>query len=242
VPENPQQPYDIKAAITGVLDLASFLEVQEHWAQNLVVGFGRLNGQVVGVVGNQPRILAGALDINASVKGARFVRFCDAFNIPLVTFVDVPGFLPGTAQEHNGIIRHGAKLLYAFAEATVPKLTVITRKAYGGAYDVMSSKHIGADFNVAWPTAEIAVMGPQAAVNVIFKREIAAAKDPEARTRELVQDYVERFANPYIAAERGFVDDVIEPQETRRFLIQALRLMKDKRRERPDRHHGNIPL
>jgi acetyl-CoA carboxylase carboxyltransferase component len=242
VPQNPQQPYDIKAAITGVLDLASFLEVQEHWAQNLVVGFGRLDGQVVGVVGNQPRILAGALDINASVKGARFVRFCDAFNIPLVTFVDVPGFLPGTAQEHNGIIRHGAKLLYAFAEATVPKLTVITRKAYGGAYDVMSSKHIGADFNVAWPTAEIAVMGPQAAVNVIFKREIAAAKDPEARTRELVQDYVERFANPYIAAERGFVDDVIEPQETRRFLIQALRLMKDKRRERPDRHHGNIPL
>ncbi len=225
-----------------MLDLGSFLEVQELWAQNLVVGFGRLDGQVVGVVGNQPRILAGALDINASVKGARFVRFCDAFNIPLLTFVDVPGFLPGTAQEYNGIIRHGAKLLYAFAEATVPKLTVITRKAYGGAYDVMSSKHIGADFNVAWPTAEIAVMGPQAAVNVIFKREIAAAKDPETRTRELVQDYVERFANPYIAAERGFLDDVIEPQETRRFLIQALRLLKDKRRERPDRHHGNIPL
>jgi acetyl-CoA carboxylase carboxyltransferase component len=242
VPENPQQPYDIKAAITGVLDLGSFLEVQELWAQNLVVGFGRLDGHVVGVVGNQPRILAGALDINASVKGARFVRFCDAFNIPLLTFVDVPGFLPGTAQEYNGIIRHGAKLLYAFAEATVPKLTVITRKAYGGAYDVMSSKHIGADFNVAWPTAEIAVMGPQAAVNVIFKREIAAAKDPEARTRELVQDYVERFANPYIAAERGFLDDVIEPQETRRFLIQALRLLKDKRRDRPDRYHGNIPL
>ncbi|TMD03862.1 MAG: acyl-CoA carboxylase subunit beta [Chloroflexi bacterium] len=242
VPENPQQPYDMKAAITGVLDLGSFLEVQELWAQNVVVGFGRLDGQVVGVVGNQPRILAGALDINASVKGARFVRFCDAFNIPLLTFVDVPGFLPGTAQEYNGIIRHGAKLLYAFAEATVPKLTVITRKAYGGAYDVMSSKHIGADFNVAWPTAEIAVMGPQAAVNVIFKREIAAAKDPETRTRELVQDYVERFANPYIAAERGFLDDVIEPQETRRFLIQALRLLKDKRRDRPDRHHGNIPL
>jgi acetyl-CoA carboxylase carboxyltransferase component len=242
VPENPQQPYDIKAAITGVLDAESFLEVQEHWAQNLVIGLGRLDGQVVGVVGNQPRILAGALDINASVKGARFVRFCDAFNIPLLTFVDVPGFLPGTAQEYNGIIRHGAKLLYAFADATVPKLTVITRKAYGGAYDVMSSKHIGADFNVAWPTAEIAVMGPQAAVNIIFKREIAAAKDPEARTKELVQDYVERFANPYIAAERGFVDDVIEPQQTRPFMIRALRLLKDKRRDRPQRLHGNIPL
>jgi acetyl-CoA carboxylase carboxyltransferase component len=242
VPENPQQPYDIKAAITGVLDTDSFLEVQEHWAQNLVIGVGRLDGRVVGVVGNQPRILAGALDINASVKGARFVRFCDAFNIPLLTFVDVPGFLPGTAQEYNGIIRHGAKLLYAFADATVPKLTVITRKAYGGAYDVMSSKHIGADFNVAWPTAEIAVMGPQAAVNIIFKREIAAAKDPEARTKELVQDYVERFANPYIAAERGFVDDVIEPQQTRPFMIRALRLLKDKRRDRPQRLHGNIPL
>jgi acetyl-CoA carboxylase carboxyltransferase component len=242
VPENPQQPYDIKAAITGVLDLGSFLEVQEHWAQNLVIGLGRLDGQVVGVVGNQPRILAGALDINASDKGARFVRFCDAFNIPLLTFVDVPGFLPGTTQEYNGIIRHGAKLLYAFAEATVPKLTVITRKAYGGAYDVMSSKHIGADFNVAWPTAEIAVMGPQAAVQIIFKREIAAARDPEARSRELVQDYVERFATPYIAAERGFLDDVIEPQHTRPFLIRALRLLKDKRRERPARHHGNIPL
>src|SRR5216684_4519365 len=242
IPENPNQPYDMKVAITAVVDQGSFMEVQEHFAQTLVIGFARLDGEVVGIVGNQPRILAGALDINASVKGARFVRFCDAFTIPLVTFVDVPGFLPGTAQEYNGIIRHGAKLLYAFAEATVPKLTVITRKAYGGAYDVMSSKHIGGDFNVAWPTAEIAVMGPQAAVNVIFKREIAAAKDPEARTRELVQDYVERFANPYIAAERGFLDDVIEPQETRRFLIQALRLMKDKRRERPDRHHGNIPL
>src|SRR5713226_4565032 len=242
IPENPNQPYDMKAAIVAVVDQNSFMEVQEHFAQNLVIGFARLDGTVVGIVGNQPRIIAGALDINASVKGARFVRFCDAFNIPLVTFVDVPGFLPGTAQEHNGIIRHGAKLLYAYAEAAVPKLTVITRKAYGGAYDVMSSNHIGGDFNYAWPAAEIAVMGPQAAVNVIFKREIAAAKDPEARTRELVQDYVERFANPYIAAERGFVDDVIEPQETRRFLIRALRLMKDKRRERPDRHHGNIPL
>jgi acetyl-CoA carboxylase carboxyltransferase component len=242
VPENPQQPYDIKAAITGILDRGSFLEVQEHFAQNLVIGFGRLDGEAVGVVANQPRILAGALDINASVKGARFVRFCDAFNIPLVTLVDVPGFLPGTNQEHNGIIRHGAKLLYAFAEATVPKLTVITRKAYGGAYDVMSSKHIGADFNYAWPTAEIAVMGPQAAVNIIFKREIAAAPDAIQKAQELVQDYTERFASPYAAAERGFVDDVIEPQHTRPILIRALRLLRDKRRERIPRRHGNIPL
>jgi acetyl-CoA carboxylase carboxyltransferase component len=242
IPENPHQPYDMKAAIVPVLDEGSFLEVQEHFAQNLVVGFGRLDGEVVGIVGNQPRILAGALDINASVKGARLVRFCDAFNIPLVTFVDVPGFLPGTAQEYNGIIRHGAKLLYAFAEATVPKLTVITRKAYGGAYDVMSSKHIGADFNYAWPSAEIAVMGPQAAVNIIFKREIAAAKDPAKKAEELVQDYKEKFANPYVAAERGFVDDVIEPQETRSTLIRSLHLLRDKRIERPQRRHGNIPL
>jgi acetyl-CoA carboxylase carboxyltransferase component len=242
VPENPAQPYDIKAVIDGVLDKESFLEVQEHFAQNIVVGFGRLDGQAVGVVGNQPRILAGALDINASVKGARFVRFCDAFNLPLITFVYVPGFLPGTGQEYNGIIRHGAKLLYAFAEATVPKLTVITRKAYGGAYDVMSSKHIGADFNFGWPSAEIAVMGPQAAVNIIFKREIAQAKDPARKAEELAQDYRERFANPYVAAERGFLDDVIEPQQTRPMLIRSLRLLKDKRRDRVDRRHGNIPL
>jgi acetyl-CoA carboxylase carboxyltransferase component len=242
IPENPNQPYDMKAAIAAVVDQESFFEVQEHFAQNLVVGFARLDGEVVGIVGNQPRILAGALDINASVKGARFVRFCDAFNIPLVTFVDVPGFLPGTAQEHNGIIRHGAKLLYAYAEATVPKLTVITRKAYGGAYDVMSSKHIGGDFNYAWPAAEIAVMGPQAAVNVIFKREIAAAKDPAKRVEELVEDYKEKFANPYIAAERGFLDDVIEPQDTRPTLIRSLHLLKDKQAERPRRRHGNIPL
>jgi acetyl-CoA carboxylase carboxyltransferase component len=242
IPENPNQPYDMKAAIVAVVDQESFLEVQEHFAQNLVVGFARLDGEVVGIVGNQPRILAGALDINASVKGARFVRFCDAFNIPLVTFVDVPGFLPGTAQEHNGIIRHGAKLLYAYAEATVPKLTVITRKAYGGAYDVMSSKHIGGDFNYAWPAAEIAVMGPQAAVNVIFKREIAAAKDPAKKAEELVEDYKEKFANPYIAAERGFLDDVIEPQDTRPTLIRSLHLLKDKQVERPHRRHGNIPL
>ena len=242
IPENPNQPYDMKAAIAAVVDQGSFMEVQEHFAQNLVVGFARLDGSVVGIVGNQPRILAGALDINASVKGARFVRFCDAFNIPLVTFVDVPGFLPGTAQEYNGIIRHGAKLLYAFAEATVPKLTVITRKAYGGAYDVMSSKHIGGDFNYAWPAAEIAVMGPQAAVNIIFKREIAAAKDPAKKAEQLVEDYKEKFANPYVAAERGFLDDVIEPQDTRPTLIRSLHLLKDKQVERPQRRHGNIPL
>ena len=242
IPENPQQPYDMKAVIGAVLDRDSFMEVQEHFAQNLVIGLARLDGEVVGIVGNQPRILAGALDINAATKGARFVRFCDAFNIPLVTFVDVPGFLPGTAQEYNGIIRHGAKLLYAFAEATVPKLTVITRKAYGGAYDVMSSKHIGADFNYAWPTGEIAVMGPQAAVNIIFKREISGAEDPAVKTEQLVEDYKERFANPYVAAERGYLDDVIEPQDTRPILIHSLRLLKDKRVERPDRRHGNIPL
>jgi len=242
IPENPNQPYDMKAAIVAVVDQGSFFEVQEHFAQNLVVAFGRLDGQVVGIVGNQPRILAGALDINASVKGARFVRFCDAFNIPLITFVDVPGFLPGTAQEHNGIIRHGAKLLYAFAEATVPKLTVITRKAYGGAYDVMSSKHIGGDFNYAWPAAEIAVMGPQAAVNIIFKREIASAKDSVKKAEQLVDDYKEKFANPYVAAERGFLDDVIEPQDTRPTLIRSLHLLEDKRVDRPHRRHGNIPL
>ncbi len=242
IPANAHQPYDMKEAIVAVVDRGSFMEVQEHFAQNLVVGFARLGGEVVGIVGNQPRILAGALDINASVKGARFVRFCDAFNIPLVTFVDVPGFLPGTAQEYNGIIRHGAKLLYAFAEATVPKLTVITRKAYGGAYDVMSSKHIGGDFNYAWPSAEIAVMGPQAAVNIIFKREIAAAKDPARKSEQLVEEYKEKFANPYVAAERGYLDDVIEPQDTRPTLIRGLQLLKDKRVPRPHRHHGNIPL
>lgn len=242
IPENPQQPYDMKAVIAAVVDRESFMEVQEHFAQNLVVGLARLDGEVVGIVGNQPRILAGALDINAATKGARFVRFCDAFNIPLVTLVDVPGFLPGTAQEFNGIIRHGAKLLYAFAEATVPKVTVITRKAYGGAYDVMSSKHIGADFNYAWPTGEIAVMGAQAAVNIIFKREITGAEDPARKTAQLVEDYKDRFANPYVAAERGYLDDVIEPQDTRPTLIRSLRLLRDKRVDQPDRRHGNIPL
>src|SRR5438067_1721131 len=242
VPGNPAQPYDIKIVVQGVVDRDSFLEVQEHFAENIVVGLARMDGQPVGVVANQPRILAGSLDINASVKAARFVRFCDAFNLPLVTFVDVPGFLPGTAQEYNGIIRHGAKLLYAFAEATVPKLTVITRKAYGGAYCVMCSKHIRADFNVAWPSAEIAVMGPQAAVNIVFRRELEEAGDRSGRRQELVADYIERFANPYIAAERGYIDDVIEPAHTRWALIKALRIADGKERRRARRWHGNIPL
>jgi propionyl-CoA carboxylase beta chain len=242
VPDDPARPYDIKHVIARVVDGGEFLEVHERWAQNIVVGFARLGGHSVGVVGNQPRALAGVLDIDSSVKAARFVRFCDAFNIPLVTFVDVPGFLPGTAQEWGGIIRHGAKLLYAYAEATVPKLAVITRKAYGGAYDVMSSKHIRADFNFAWPTAEVAVMGPEGAVNIVFRRELAEAADPEARRKELIADYKERFANPYAAAERGYVDDVIEPRRTRPVLIDALQTALTKREERPQRKHGNIPL
>jgi acetyl-CoA carboxylase carboxyltransferase component len=209
---------------------------------NMVVGFAHLDGQAVGIVANQPKVMAGALDINASDKAARFVRFCDAFNIPLVTFVDVPGFLPGTAQEYGGIIRHGAKLLYAFSEATVPKLTVITRKAYGGAYCVMCSKHIRADFNVAWPTAEIAVMGPEGAVNILFRRELAVAADPRTRRRELVDEYTERYANPYIAAERGYIDEVIEPGRTRSELIKALRIALRKERTRSPKWHGNIPL
>ena len=220
----------------GVVDDGEFLEVHERWAENIVCGFARLGGHPVGVVGNQPRSLAGVLDIDASVKAGRFVRTCDAFNIPLVTFVDVPGFLPGTAQEWGGIIRHGAKLLYAYAEATVPKLTVITRKAYGGAYDVMSSKHIGADFNFAWPTAEVAVMGPEGAVNIIYRDA------PEGERAELIEDYKERFANPYTAAERGYVDDVIEPRRTRPVLIDALETALSKREQRPPRKHGNIPL
>ena len=216
--------------------------MQEGWAQNLVVGFARLDGRAIGVVGNQPSVLAGTLDINASVKGARFVRFCDAFNIPLLTFVDVPGFMPGTDQEWGGIIRHGAKLLYAFSEATVPKMTVITRKAYGGAYDVMCSKHIGADVNVAWPTGEIAVMGAPAAVGIIFRRQISEAEDPEAKREELIEDYEEQFNNPMVAAEMGFIDDVIDPRETRPYLIKALQMIRTKRPERPPRKHGNIPL
>jgi acetyl-CoA carboxylase carboxyltransferase component len=242
VPDNPNKPYDMKAVIERVVDGGDFLEVHERWAENLVCGFARLGGHSVGVVGNQPRTLAGVLDIDSSVKGARFVRTCDAFNIPLVTFVDVPGFLPGTEQEWGGIIRHGAKLLYSYAEATVPKLAVITRKAYGGAYDVMSSKHIRADFNFAWPTAEVAVMGPEGAVNIIFRKELEAADDPDARRAELIAEYRERFANPYTAAERGYVDEVIEPRRTRPMLVDALETALTKREPRPKRKHGNIPL
>ena len=242
VPASPNLPYDMRDVIRAVLDDRDLFEVQAFFAPNMVIGLGRLDGHVVGVVGNQPKVLAGAIDINASVKAARFIRFCDAFGIPIVSFVDVPGYLPGTDQEHGGIIRHGAKLIYAYAEATVPKLTVTTRKAYGGAYCVMSSKQLGADLNLAWPSAEIAVMGPDAAVNVIHKRELAAAPDPEARRADLVQDYVARFANPYVAAERGYVDDVIEPKETRRVLVRGLELCLRKVEESPDRKHGNEPL
>ena len=242
VPDDPAKPYDIKRVIGLVVDDGEFFEVHERYAENIVCGLARLGGHVVGVVGNQPRSLAGVLDIDSSVKAARFVRTCDAFNIPLVTFVDVPGFLPGTDQEWGGIIRHGAKLLYAYAEATVPKLAVITRKAYGGAYDVMSSKHIRGDFNIAWPTAEVAVMGPEGAVNIIFRHELEGADDAAARRAELIADYRDRFANPYVAAERGYVDDVIEPRRTRTVLIDALETARTKREPRPKRKHGNIPL
>jgi propionyl-CoA carboxylase beta chain len=242
VPANPNRPYDVKAVIRSVVDDHHFFEVQEHFGKNLVVGFARLNGRSVGVVANQPAVLAGVLDIDGSVKGARFVRFCDAFNLPLITFVDVPGFLPGTSQEWGGIIRHGAKLLYAFAEATVPKITVITRKAYGGAYDVMASKHVRADLNFAWPTAEIAVMGPEGAVGIIFRDEIKGAQDPAAEKDRLVAHYREKFANPYKAAELGYVDEVILPEETRGKLVRALEMLKYKRAEYPPKKHGNIPL
>jgi propionyl-CoA carboxylase beta chain len=242
VPDSSEKPYDIKDVITRVVDDRDFLEIHRDYAQNIVVGFARLDGRPVGVVANQPSVLAGVLDITASMKGGRFVRFCDAFNIPLVTFVDVPGFLPGTDQEWGGIINHGAQLLYAFCEATVPKLTVITRKAYGGAYDVMNSKHVRADFNVAWPTAEIAVMGPQGAVNIIFRKEVSAAEDPQKVIDGLVKDYRKKFANPYVAAERGYIDDVIEPQQTRPTLISALKMLENKRQSLPPKKHGNIPL
>jgi propionyl-CoA carboxylase beta chain len=242
IPDNPQKPYEMRDVIRRVVDEGEFMEVHERYAENIVCGFARLGGHAVGVVGNQPHALAGVLDIDSSTKAARFVRTCDAFNIPLVTFVDVPGFLPGTAQEWGGIIRHGAKLLYAYSEATVPKLAVITRKAYGGAYDVMSSKHIRADFNFAWPTAEVAVMGPEGAVNIVFRKELEEADDPETRRDELIADYRERFANPYVAAERGYVDDVIEPRRTRPVLIDALETALTKREPRPRRKHGNIPL
>ncbi|GAB4444349.1 MAG: acyl-CoA carboxylase subunit beta [Anaerolineae bacterium] len=239
---DPNKPYDIKEVIRLVVDDGDFFEIHEHYAQNIVVGFARLGGHVVGIVANQPAVLAGVLDINASVKGARFVRFCDCFNIPIVTFEDVPGFLPGVGQEHGGIIRHGAKLLFAYCEATVPKITVITRKAYGGAYCVMNSKHIRGDLILAWPTAEIAVMGPEGAVNIIFRRELAEAEDPDARRDALVAEYRAKFANPYVAAGRGYVDDVIEPSDTRPRLISALEMLRDKRDTNPPKKHGNIPL
>jgi propionyl-CoA carboxylase beta chain len=242
IPDSPQKPYEMRDAIRRVVDEGDFLEVHERYAENIVCGFARLGGYPVGVVGNQPHSLAGVLDIDSATKAARFVRTCDAFNVPLVTFVDVPGFLPGTSQEWGGIIRHGAKLLYAYSEATVPKLAVITRKAYGGAYDVMSSKHIRADFNFAWPTAEVAVMGPEGAVNIVFRKELEEAEDPDARREELIGDYRARFANPYVAAERGYVDDVIEPRRTRPVLIDALETALTKREPRPRRKHGNIPL
>jgi propionyl-CoA carboxylase beta chain len=242
VPDSPNKPYDMAELIRHVVDDGDLYEVHGEYAQNLIVGFARVGGQSVGIVANQPAVLAGVLDIDASLKGARFVRFCDAFNIPLLTFEDVPGFLPGLAQEHGGIIKHGAKLLYAFCEATVPKITIITRKAYGGAYDVMSSKHIRGDINYAWPTAEIAVMGPKGAVEILYRREISAADDPEARTKELEEAYAERFANPFAAAARGYVDDVIDPRETRARVASALEMLRNKRETNPPRKHGNIPL
>ncbi len=242
IPEEPNRPYDMRDVITKIVDDGEFFEIMQHFAGNILIGYARLDGRSVGIVANQPAVLAGVLDINASVKAARFVRFCDAFNIPVITLVDVPGFLPGTAQEHGGIIRHGAKLLYAYAEATVPKLTVITRKAYGGAYDVMSSKHLRGDINLAWPSAEIAVMGPDGAVNIVFKREIAAAANPDEARARLVAEYREKFANPYVAASRGYVDAVIEPHETRPRLINALEMLQNKRDANPPKKHGNIPL
>src|SRR6478672_8454539 len=242
VPDNANKPYDMHEVIKRVVDDAEFYEVQRDYAENIICGFAHLGGYSVGMVANQPAVLAGVLDINASLKAARFIRFCDAFNIPLVTFEDVPGFLPGVAQEHGGIIKHGAKLLFAYCEATVPKLTVITRKAYGGAYDVMSSKHIRGDFNVAWPTAEIAVMGPKGAVEILFRKEINEAADPKAAMDERVAEYTEKFANPYVAAARGYVDDIIDPRDTRPRLIGALETLRAKRDRNPPKKHGNIPL
>ncbi len=242
IPDDANKPYDMKDIIRSVMDNGQFFEIHENYAGNIVVGFARLGGHSVGIVANQPAVLAGVLDIDASEKGARFVRFCDSFNIPIITFEDVPGFLPGTFQEHHGIIRSGAKLLFAYCEATVPKLTVVTRKAYGGAYCVMSSKHIRSDVNFAWPSAEIAVMGPDGAVNIIFRKELEKAKDPVKRKGELVADYREKFASPYVAAERGYIDDVIEPKETRPRLINALEMLDNKRDSNPAKKHGNIPL
>lgn len=242
VPENPNKPYDIKELVRGIVDDGYFFEIQEHFAQNMVIGFARMGGGVVGIVGNQPNVLAGCLDINASIKGGRFVRFCDCFNIPILTLVDVPGFLPGTAQEWGGIIKHGAKILYAFCEATVPKVTVITRKAYGGAYDVMSSKHLRGDISFAYPTAEIAVMGPEGAVNIISRREIEQAEDPNAEKAKLAAEYRDTFANPYRAAELGYIDEIIRPEDTRPRVISAFEMLEGKRQTNPPRKHGNIPL
>lgn len=242
IPDDPGKPYDVKDVIAMIMDDGEFYEIHEKFAANIVVGFSRLGGHSVGIIANQPAVLAGVLDIDASEKAARFIRFCDAFNIPLVTLEDVPGFMPGTTQEHGGIIRAGAKLLYAYCEATVPKLTIVLRKAYGGAYDVMSSKHIRGDVNLAWPSAEIAVMGPDGAVNIIFRKEIAKAKDPVKKKAELVKEYREKFANPYVAASRGFIDDVIEPSESRPRLINALEMLSNKRDSNPAKKHGNIPL
>ena len=242
VPEEPNKPYDMRNVITKIVDDGDFFEVMQHWAGNILIGYARLGGRSVGIVANQPAVQAGVLDINASVKAARFVRFCDCFNVPIVTFVDVPGFLPGTGQEHGGIIRHGAKLLYAYAEATVPKLTVITRKAYGGAYVVLSSKHLRADINLAFPSAEIAVMGPEGAIQILFRKEIQEAKDPAARRVELIEDYVKKFASPYRAAQLGFVDRVIYPRDTRAVLVRAFAQLENKEEDKPKRRHGNIPL
>jgi len=242
IPDDPDKPYDVKEIISSVVDNSDFLEVHPLWAPNIVIGFARLNGRPVGIVANQPKYFAGALDIQSSTKAGRFVRFCDCFNIPVVTFVDVPGFLPGVDQEHGGIIRHGSKLLYAYIEATVPKITLILRKAYGGAYDVMGSKHSGGDINYAWPTAEIAVMGPEGAINIIFRKEITSAKDPKQKRKELVGGYRQKFANPYITAQKAYIDDVIEPAHTRPKLITALEMLVTKREPRPSKKHANIPL
>jgi len=242
IPEDPGKPYDMKEVIRLVVDKGDFMEIQENYAEHILIGFARLAGHTIGIVANQPDVLAGVLDIKASEKAGRFIRFCDAFNIPVITFVDTPGYLPGTDQEHNGVIRCGAKLLYAYCEATVPKLTVITRKAYGGAYIVMSSKHVRSDLNLAWPSAEIAVMGPDGAVGKVFSRELKAAENPDARKKELIAEYREKFANPYVAAERGYLDDVIEPHETRARLINGLEMLQNKRDSNPAKKHGNIPL
>jgi propionyl-CoA carboxylase beta chain len=242
VPDNPNRPYDMKELIRLVVDDGYFFEVQEHLAQNMLVGFARLDGHPVGIVANQPMFLAGCLDIPSSIKAARFIRFCDCFNLPIITFEDVPGYLPGTAQEHGGIIKHGAKLLYAYGEATVPKITVIVRKSYGGAYCVMGSKHMRADYNFAFPTAEIAVMGPEGAVNILFRRELGKAADVEAFRAERVKEFKDKLANPYVAAEKGYIDEIIEPKETRPKLISALKMTSTKRDSNPPKKHGNIPL